>query len=328
MNYRPFGNTGWQVSEISLGTWQVGGRWGTDFDEELAIRILNEAIDRGVNVIDTADVYSDGLSEKVVGKVVKSRSETIYVASKSGRRFNPHVASAYTPESIASSIEDSLRNTGLDTIDLIQLHCPPTAVYDNQEIFSKLDDLVKEGKIRNYGVSVEKVSEALTALQYPGLASVQIIVNMFRHKPIELFFPELADKRIGVLARVPLASGLLSGKMSQKTTFDAGDHRQFNRNGEAFDKGETFSGVDFEAGIKAANELQVKLGTGEKLYAYALRWLLMFPEISCVIPGASRPEQVISNLEAASLNAFSDGEMEIVRSIYDKYFRSEVHPQW
>ncbi|MEL6192730.1 MAG: aldo/keto reductase [Bacteroidota bacterium] len=327
MKYRPFGNTGLQVSEISLGTWQVGGKWGSKFDDKLAEEILHGAIDAGVNFIDTADVYSEGLSEKAVSRVVKERSEEIFIATKAGRRLNPHTPSAYTPEAITSFVEDSLKNMGLETLDLVQLHCPPTEVYEREEMFDLLRKLKKEGKIRFFGVSVEKVSEAVSALQYPDLSSIQIIFNMFRHKPAEDLFPLLGDKRVGILARVPLASGLLSGKMSKATTFEKGDHRFFNRNGEAFDKGETFSGVDFEKGLEAVEKLKDIFGE-VPLYQIALKWILSFPEVSCVIPGASKTSQVGSNMAAVDLPDLSQEELQAVKLIYDQYFREHIHQLW
>ncbi|MEM8896935.1 MAG: aldo/keto reductase [Bacteroidota bacterium] len=327
MKYRPFGNTGFQVSEISLGTWQVGGKWGNKFDDKLAEEILHSAIDAGVNFIDTADVYSEGLSEKAVSRVVKERSEDIFIATKAGRRLNPHIPSAYTPEAITSFVEDSLRNMGLETLDLVQLHCPPTEVYEREEMFEHLRKLKKEGKIRFFGVSVEKVSEAVSALKHADLSSIQIIFNMFRHKPTEDLFPLLRDKRVGILARVPLASGLLSGKMSKSTTFGEGDHRFFNRNGEAFDKGETFSGVDFDKGLEAVEKLKDVFGD-VPLYQIALKWILSFPEVSCVIPGASKVAQVSSNMAAADLPELSQEELQAVKLIYDQYFREQIHQMW
>ena len=327
MKYRSLGNTGFQVSEISLGTWQVGGKWGSKFDDKLAEEILHTAIDAGVNFIDTVDVYSEGLSERAVARVVKERSEEIFIATKAGRRLNPHTASAYTTEAITSFVEDSLKNMGLETLDLVQLHCPPTEVYEREEMFEHLRKLKKEGKIRFFGVSVEKVSEALSALKHEDLSSIQIIFNMFRHKPAEDLFPLLKDQRVGILARVPLASGLLSGKMSKATTFEQGDHRFFNRNGEAFDKGETFSGVDVNKGLEAVEKLKDLFGE-VPLYQIALKWILSFPEVSCVIPGASKMSQVSSNMAAADLGDLSQEELQAVKLIYDQYFREQIHQMW
>jgi aryl-alcohol dehydrogenase-like predicted oxidoreductase len=328
MNYRTLGKTGFNVSEISLGTWQVGGRWGEPFNEQTAENILHAAIDAGVNFIDTADVYSDGLSEAAVAKVVKSRSEEVFVATKCGRQIQPHVPEGYTPEALTSYVEQSLRNMKLENIDLIQLHCPPTQVYTRPEIFEVFDRLKEQGKIRNLGVSVELVDEALMAMKYPNVTAVQVIFNMFRLKPSEQLFTVAQENNVGLIVRVPLASGLLTGKMSHQTTFNPEDHRAFNRNGEAFDKGETFSGVDFDLGLEAVEELKNLFPGEEPLAAWALRWVLMFPEVSTVIPGASRPEQLTSNLAAAALPALSQEQMEGVRRVYDKYIKPSVHLLW
>lgn len=328
MNYRRLGKTGYEVSEVSLGTWQLGGRWGEDFDEKKAETILNTAIDNGVNFIDSADAYNNGMSEKIIGKVLKKRTENIKFATKCGRKLDPHVAAGYNKGNIRRFVEDSLRNMDVEALDLIQLHCPPTEVYSNGEVFNVLDELKKEGKIINYGVSVEKVEEALKAIQYPDLASVQIIFNMFRQKPAEVFFKEAKKKDVGIIVRVPLASGLLTGKMSASTVFSSGDHRSFNRNGEVFDKGETFSGVDYELGLKAVEELKKILPNKEPLAKLALRWILMFDEVSCVIPGASSAEQIASNVGASLLNEFTIEEMAKVKEIYGKYIKASVHSLW
>ena len=328
MNYRRLGKTGYEVSEVSLGTWQLGGRWGEDFDEKKAETILNTAIDNGVNFIDSADVYNNGMSEKIIGRVLKKRSENIKFATKCGRKLDPHVAAGYNEKNIRHFVEDSLKNMEVEALDLLQLHCPPTEVYSNGEVFSLLDQLKKEGKIINYGVSVEKVEEALKAMEYANLASVQIIFNMFRQKPAEIFFKEAKIKDVGIIVRVPLASGLLTGKMSTKTVFSKDDHRFFNRNGEAFDKGETFSGVDYELGLKAVEELKKSLPSKEPLARLALRWILMFDEVSCVIPGASSADQIASNVGSGLLNTFTDEEMAKVKEVYDKYIKASVHHLW
>lgn len=328
MKYRKLGKTGFQISEVSLGTWQVGGRWGEPFNEKNAERIINEAIDRGINFIDTADVYSEGQSEAVVGKVLNSRPEEVYIATKCGRQINPHVAAGYTPESIVAYVEESLQNMKRETIDLIQLHCPPTEVYKRPEIFGAFERLKEQGKIRNMGVSVEKVEEAMMAMEYGNVSSVQIIFNMFRLKPSERFFSKASEKEVGIIARVPLASGLLSGKMTPSTTFNPEDHRNFNRNGEAFDKGETFSGVDYHLGLKAVEELKEIFPGEEPLAAWAIRWVLMFPEISTVIPGASKVEQLESNSMAAELPALSQAQMKRVEEVYSRYLKPSVHEQW
>lgn len=328
MRYRTLGKTGLNVSEVSLGTWQVGGRWGTPFSDANADQILNRAIDLGVNFIDTADVYDGGRSEAAVGRVVRSRSEQVVVATKCGRKISPHVAAGYTPEVLEKYVEDSLRNTGLEALDLIQLHCPPTDVYYRPEIFALFDRLKQQGKIRNLGVSVEKVEEAIKAIEYPNVTTVQIIFNMFRHRPSEMFFSLAKERDVGVIVRVPLASGLLSGKMDATTTFGPDDHRNFNRDGQSFDKGETFSGVDFETGLQAVEELERLFPDPENLPAYALRWILMFDAVSCVIPGASRLEHVESNAQAADLPPLTHEQMADIGAIYDKYLKADVHQRW
>jgi aryl-alcohol dehydrogenase-like predicted oxidoreductase len=328
MKKRLLGKTGFEVSEVSLGTWQVGGVWGSAFDSDNAYKILNCAIDNGVNFIDTADVYSDGSSEKTVGKIVRERKERVYVATKCGRRINPHLSEGYTPAVLRGFVEDSLRNTGLDTLDLIQLHCPPTEVYSRPEIFGLFDTLKKEGKIRNLGVSVEKVDEALKAIEYPNVTTVQIIFNMFRLKPAEKFFSEAKKKNVGIIVRVPLASGLLSGKFTKSTTFEKDDHRNFNREGKYFDKGETFSGVDFETGLDAVEEIRALFPADASLAMKAIRWTLMFSEVSTVIPGASKPEQVLSNIKASGEEAIGSPDMKGIKEIYDSRIKPLVHHLW
>ncbi|PRY12415.1 aryl-alcohol dehydrogenase-like predicted oxidoreductase [Pontibacter ummariensis] len=328
MQYRKLGKTGFEVSEVSLGTWQVGGRWGDAFDEQNAAQIINKAIDEGVNFIDTADVYSEGQSEAAVAKVVKSRSEQVYIATKCGRQISPHTSEGYTPERLKGFVEQSLRNMQLETLDLIQLHCPPTEVYNRPEIFETFEKLKEQGKIRNLGVSVELVDEALLAMQYPNVTTVQIIYNMFRLKPGEEFFSKAKENNVGIISRVPLASGLLTGKMSPETKFGPEDHRTFNRQGEAFDKGETFSGVDFHLGLEAVEELRKVFPGQEPLAAWALRWVLMSPEVSTVIPGASRPDQVEANIKASNLPALSQEQMQAVQQVYDQYIRPSVHELW
>ncbi|AWW29170.1 aldo/keto reductase [Echinicola strongylocentroti] len=328
MKYRKLGNTHMKVSEISLGTWQVGGGWGGDFDQSAASKILHTAIDHGVNFLDTADVYDAGLSEAAVGKLLKERSEEIYVASKCGRQISPHTSEGYTVEALRGYVEDSLKNIGIEALDLIQLHCPPTEVYRRDEIFGLFDRLKDEGKIKHLGVSVEKVQEAQMAMAYPNVKTVQLIFNMFRQKPADHFFEEAKQKNIGIIARVPLASGLLSGKMNKGREFEENDHRKFNREGQAFDKGETFSGVDFDRGLEAVEALKEVFGEKEPLAAWALRWILMYDEVSTVIPGASKEEQVKANILAAGHPALSQEQMEAVKSIYDTYIKAEVHHLW
>ncbi len=328
MNYRKLGKTNFNVSEIALGTWQVGGKWGADFDHKLAESILHEAVDGGVNFIDTADVYGGGESEKAVGKFVKSRSERIYVATKCGRQLNPHNNEAYQPKVLRQFVEDSLTNMGLETLDLVQLHCPPTEVYYRPEIFGLFDRLKEEGKVQNLGISVEKIEEALKGIEFENVTTVQIIFNMFRQRPSELFFEQTRKKDVGVIVRVPLASGLLTGKFSKESTFTKGDHRNFNRQGEKFDKGETFSGVDYETGLTAVEELKAAFPGYENLAPVALRWVLMFDEVSTVIPGASRPAQVQSNLQAAELPALTSEQLKAVNDVYAKYIKPSVHQLW
>ena len=318
MKKRKLGKTGFEITEVGLGTWQVGGKWGTAFSHENADRILNTAIDKGINFIDTADVYGDGESEKAVGRVVRSRSERIYVATKCGRKLSPHVDSSYQPAVLRKFVEKSLKNMGLETLDLIQLHCPPTTTYYRPEIFELFDKLKDEGKILNLGVSVETVDEAMKAIEYDNVTTIQIIFNMLRMRPAEIFFKEAAKRNIGILARVPLASGLLTGKFTSSTQFEDSDHRAFNRNGQFFDKGETFSGVDYMKGLEAVEEIKKIFNKEHELAAYALKWILMFEEVSCVIPGASRPEQVLSNIAASGLPELSSEQMSNVKSIYEE----------
>lgn len=328
MNYRTLGKTQFKISELSLGTWQVGGKWGSGFDDKNAEIILNEAIDNGINFIDTADVYENGKSEHAVGKVVRSRKERVYVATKCGRFINPHVSEGYQPEVLRNYLENSLKNTGLERIDLIQLHCPPTEVYDRPEIFEEFEKLKQEGKIAFLGVSVEQVDEALKAIEYPNVCSVQIIFNMFRHKPAELFFKEAKKRNVGIIARVPMASGLLTGKFNINTTFEKGDHRNFNRKGEAFDQGETFSGIDYDLGLKAVERLKHLFSGEEELIHMALKWVLMFAEVSCVIPGVSRLEQLHSNLKTLNTRDLTIEEMKSVEDIYNEMIRPSVHHRW
>ncbi len=328
MTYRKLGSTGYNVPEISLGTWQVGGGWGKSFDDAVADRIINEAIDQGITFIDTADVYDDGRSEAAVARVVKQRSEDVKIATKCGRRLSPHVSESYTPESLRGFVEDSLRNMKLETLDLIQLHCPPTEVYYRPEIFELFDDLKTEGKIQNLGVSVEKVEEALKAIEYPNVHTVQIIFNMFRQRPAERFFQAARERDIGIIVRVPLASGLLSGKYTKATTFEADDHRTFNREGAAFDRGETFSGVDYDLGLEAVEALKAALPGRRDPAAAALRWILMFEAVSCIIPGASRPEQVQRNVRAGQEPPFSEEELDAVRRVYEEFIKPSVHHRW
>ncbi|MEA5425916.1 aldo/keto reductase [Arcicella lustrica] len=328
MQYRKLGKTGFDISEISLGTWQVGGKWGADFSHETADAILNTAVDAGINFIDTADVYGNGESEKAVGRFVKSHSERLFVATKCGRQLNPHVNQAYQPAVLRKFVEDSLTNMGLETLDLIQLHCPPTEVYYRPEIFELFDRLKDEGKILNLGISVEKVEEALKGIEYNNVTSVQIIFNVFRQRPAELFFEQAKKKDIGVIVRVPLASGLLTGKFSKNSTFTEGDHRNFNRNGEHFDKGETFSGIDYETGLSAVDELKALFPEHPNLAPIALRWILQHDAVSTVIPGASRPEQVLSNLDVFNIADLTTQQVSSINQVYQQRIKPLVHHLW
>lgn len=327
MQYRELGRTGWQVSTISFGAWAIGGTWGPVKDDD-SIAAIHRAIELGVNFFDTADVYGDGHSEQLIAKVKKLHREKIYIATKAGRRLNPHLANGYNSVNLTSFVERSLKNLETETLDLLQLHCPPAEVYYMPEVFGILDDLVDAGKIRYYGVSVEKVEEALKAIEYPGVQTVQIIFNMFRHRPAELLFEQAEKRKVGILARVPLASGMLTGKLKPDTLFAPDDHRAFNRSGEAFDQGETFSGIDYETGLEAVEELKAICPDNMTLVQFALRWILMFDAVTCAIPGAKRVSQVDENISAADFAPFSEDVMSRVRSIYDRYIREKVHQRW
>ena len=328
MDYRPLGRTGWNISSISYGAWAIGGdAWGKTDDAE-SMRSLHRAIDLGVNFIDTADVYGDGHSERLVARLRKERKEEIIVATKAGRRLDPHVAEGFTRRNLSAFVERSLKNLDTEAIDLLQLHCPPPDVYDMPEVFGILDDIVAQGKLRYYGVSVERVEEALRATRHPNVQSIQIIFNMFRLKPAEELFPVVREKRIGILARVPLASGLLSGKMRRDSTFEPRDHRNYNRHGESFDVGETFSGVDYDTGLDAVEELRALVPSGATLAQLALRWILMFPEVSAAIPGARNVQQTEDNVHGADLRPLTAEQMDAVREIYDGSIRPLVHHRW
>ena len=327
MEYRELGRTGWKVSAISFGAWAIGGAWGP-VDDKNSIAALHRAADLGVNLFDTADVYGDGRSERLMAQLQRERKEEIHIVTKAGRRLDPHVASGYNRQNLTAFVERSLKNLETDALDLIQLHCPPTEVYYNPDVFGVLDDLVKQGKLRHYGVSVEKVEEALKAIEYPGVQTVQIIFNIFRQRPAELFFQEAKRRKVGIFARVPLASGLLTGKLTRQSTFAADDHRQFNRHGESFDRGETFAGVDYETGLQAVEELRPLVPEGVTLAQFALRWILMFDAVSCAIPGGKTPAQVQDNVRAADLAPLSDATMAKVREIYDRRIKPLVHHYW
>ena len=327
MNYRPLGRTGWKVSDISFGAWAIGGAWG-HVPEGDARAALEQAIDSGVNFMDTADVYGDGRSERLVARLRKNRREQLVVATKAGRRLPRQTVEGYSRENLTTWIDDSLRNLATETVDLLQLHCPPTALFDHAEVFGILDDFVKAGKIRYYGVSVEKIAEGLKAIEYPNVQTVQIIFNCFRQRPAEEFFESAKRRQVGILARVPLASGMLTGKLRRDSAFATDDHRNFNRHGEQFDVGETFSGVDYQTGLAAVEQIRGLLPAGMSMSQFALRWILMFDAVSCAIPGGKRPEQVRENCAASDLPPLSDETMRAVRRIYDEKIRPLVHSRW
>jgi len=327
MKYRELGRTGWKISEISFGAWAIGGAWGSVNDKE-SIAALHAALDGGVNFFDTADVYGDGRSERLLAKLKKERKEKFYIATKAGRRLPKQVPEGYSRENLTAFIERSLRNLETDTIDLLQLHCPPTKVYYMPEVFDFLDGMVKAGKLRHYGVSVEKVEEALKAIEFPNVQSVQIIFNIFRQRPADLFFAQAQKRKVGILARVPLSSGMLSGKITRESKFEKDDHRAFNRHGEAFDRGETFSGVDFETGLRAVGELKSLAPKNVSLAQFALRWILEFSAVTCAIPGAKRPAQVAENLAASDLKSLSPATMKKIQALYEKQIKPLVHHYW
>nr|WP_255604142.1 aldo/keto reductase [Oscillochloris sp. ZM17-4] len=315
------------VSSISFGAWAIGGSWG-DVSESDAMAALHRALDLGINFIDTADVYGDGRSERMIARLRRERSEPFFVATKAGRRLDPHVASGYTKANLSTFVERSLKNLEVEALDLLQLHCPPSEVYDNDEVYGALDDLVTEGKLRFYGVSVERVDEALRAIQRPNVQSVQIIFNAFRRKPADELFPAARARKVGIIARVPLASGLLTGKLRLDSRFAADDHRSFNRHGEAFDRGETFSGVDYEAGLQAVEELRPLVSPGATLAQLALRWITMFDAVTCAIPGGKNPAQVEQNAAAAALPPLDVDTMAAVEDVYNRRIRPLVHHLW
>ena len=327
MKYRQFGRIGWNISEVGFGAWAVGGAWGT-VDDEQSIEAMKKALDVGVNFFDTADVYGDGRSERLIQRLRKETKAAFHVATKAGRRLNPHIASGYNKQNLSAFIDRSLGDLGVDSLELVQLHCPPTEVYYQPEVFGIMDDLVKAGKVQHYGVSVEKVEEALKAIEFPGVESVQIIFNMFRLRPAEYFLGEAKRRGVATIIRVPLASGMLTGKITAASTFEPDDHRNFNRHGEAFDVGETFSGVPFEDGLQAVEELKALVPQGATLAQLALRWILMFDGVSTIIPGAKTVRQVEDNSAAADLPPLTEQQMEAVRSVYDRYVRASVHQRW
>jgi aryl-alcohol dehydrogenase-like predicted oxidoreductase len=327
MQYKALGRTGFDVSTISFGAWAIGGTWG-DLDDSEAMRCLHRALDLGVNFFDTADVYGDGHSERLIARLRKERRDPFWVATKIGRRSSPHTAASYNRENLTAYVERCLKNLEVPTLDLVQIHCPPTDVYYMPEVFGVLDDLVKAGKIRFYGASVERVEEGLKALEYPGLQSLQVIFNILRQRPAELLLPRAAERKVGVLARLPLSSGMLTGKMSSTTRFHADDHRSFNREGAAFDKGETFSGFDYERGLKVVEKLRGLLPAGMTLPELALRYIASFPAVTCSIPGARRVEQVEQNVAAGSRGPLDTGLLGSLAQLYSTDVKPFVHQRW
>jgi aryl-alcohol dehydrogenase-like predicted oxidoreductase len=327
VKYRDLGRTGWKVSDVSFGAWAIGGAWGQVSDQE-ALDALRQAADSGVNFIDTADVYGDGRSERLIAQFKKGRKEEIIVATKAGRRLPQQTVEGYSRENLTHWVEDSLRNLSTNALDLLQLHCPPTDVYYRPEVFGILDDLVRAGKIRYYGVSVTTPEEGMKAAEFPHVQTVQIIFNCFRPRPAEEFFAKAQKKKVGILARVPLASGLLTGKFKKDSSFAKDDHRNFNRHGEAFDVGETFSGVAYDIGLKAVDELRPLVPAGMSMTQFALRWILMFDAVTCAIPGGKRPDQVADNCRASDLPPLPQQAMDGVQRIYDKDIRQLVHQRW
>ena len=327
MQYRTLGRTAFSVSDVSFGAWAIGGSWGEVQDKD-SLAALHKAVDCGVNFIDTADVYGMGRSERLIAQLRRERKEPIVVATKAGRRLPNQTVEGYTRENLTSWVEDSLENLSTDCLDLLQLHCPPTALYYQPEVFGYLDDLVTAGKIRHYGVSVERVEEALKAIEFPNVKTVQIIFNCFRLRPADLFFEVAKKKRIGILARVPLASGLLTGKFNKASQFAKDDHRQFNRHGEAFDMGETFSGVDYDVALAAVEEIRKLVPTGASMAQFALRWILMFDAVTCAIPGGKTTEQIVDNCRASDLSPISYAAMTQVAEIYAEKIAPLVHQRW
>ena len=327
MRYRALGRTGWKISEVSFGAWAIGGAWGSVSDEE-SLAALNRAVDEGINFLDTADVYGDGRSERLIAQLKASRKDEVIVATKAGRKLPKQTVEGYSLANLTGWIEESLRNLKVEALDLLQLHCPPTDAYYHSELFGMLENFVKQGKIRFYGVSVERIEEALKAIEYPGVQSVQIIFNCFRQRPADLFFAQAKAKQVGILARVPLASGLLTGKFSKDTQFAADDHRNFNREGQAFDVGETFAGVDYNAALEAVDQIRALVPEGVRMSQFALRWILMFDAVTCAIPGGKRPEQVADNARSSEIPSLSEATMAKIDAIYRAKIRPLVHDRW
>ena len=332
MHYRELGRTGYRVSTVSFGAWAIGGSWGATEDQD-SLAALHQAVDSGVNFFDTADVYGDGHSERLLAQLKRERPDTeIIIATKAGRRSQPHTAAhtaeRYNAANLTGFIERSLQNLNTEALDLVQLHCPPTDVYYRPEVFAALDQLVEQGKIRFYGVSVERVEEALKALEYPNVQSVQIIFNCLRQRPADYFFSAAQAKQVGILARLPLSSGMLTGKLTRDSQFAAEDHRNFNRHGAAFDVGETFSGIDYDTQLQAVEQIKTLVPQGMTLAQFALRWIQMFEAVTCSIPGAKKPAQVIANCAAADLPAIGDETMLAMQNLYEASIKPLVHQRW
>jgi aryl-alcohol dehydrogenase-like predicted oxidoreductase len=327
MEYRRLGKTGWNISAISFGSWAIGSAWGKVNDKD-SLAALHHALDLGVNFFDTADVYGDGRSERLLAQLRKERKEKFIIATKAGRRLNPHIANEYNKANLTAFVERSLENLSTDSINLLQLHCPPTEVYYLPEVFGILDDLVHAGKIQFYGVSVEKVEEALKAIEFPGVQSVQIIYNIFRQRPADLFFIESKKRDVGIIARLPLSSGMLTGKLSRQSAFEKDDHRSFNRYGEAFDRGETFSGFDYDLSLDVVDKLRRLVPDGATMAQFALKWILMNPAVTCAIPGAKNPSQVEENIKSADMPHLSDDVIKEIRDIYNEQVKPFVHHYW
>ena len=327
MQYRALGRTGFNVSTVSFGAWAIGGTWGP-VDDEHSLLALHRALDLGVNFFATADVYGDGHSERLLARLKRERGSIFQIATKVGRRSSPHLAASYNATNLSAYVERCIENLQVEALDLLQLHCPPTDVYYMPEVFGALDDLKRAGKIKHYGVSVERVEEALKAIEYPDVQSVQIVFNIFRQRPAELFFAEAARRKVGVLARLPLSSGLLGGKMKPGQAFAADDHRTFNRAGAAFDRGETFSGFDFDTSLEVVEALRAWVPANSSLPQFALRWIEMHDAVTCSIPGARSPEQVSENAAAADLPPLPSDVLRRVKEIYDARVRPAVHQLW
>jgi len=327
LKYRKFGRIGWDVSEIGFGAWAVGGEWGA-VDDDQSIAAMKRALELGINFFDTADVYGDGRSERLLQRLRKETKTPFHIVTKAGRRLDPHVAAGYNKENLTAFVDRSLRNLGVESLELVQLHCPPADTYYRPETFAAMDELVRSGKIQHYGVSVERVEEGLKAMEFPNVESIQIIFNMFRQRPAESFLAAAHRRGVATIIRVPLASGLLTGKFTATSTFASNDHRQFNRHGEAFDVGETFAGVPYETGLAAVEELRPLAPEGATLAQLALRWILMFDGVSTIIPGGKNPRQVEDNAGASALPPLTEQQMRTVRAVYDRYIRPTVHQRW